>query len=543
VLLLDLRVIVWHGKGMSRENVLIRKLSSVLMGPFANLSRHLNRPTPDPRLPHEPEPGEGKHHLSPALSPGGGEGEELAQWTVHGFNARLFSSGNSLPVEGRGNKIALHPFHAFAAFLLAIVSLAAGASARADWPEFRGPTEDGKVAGNRGLPLHWSETENVKWKTAIPNRGWSTPVILDHQIWLTDATVDGHDFYAVCVDEDTGKVKFNLPLFHSDNPEPLGNGSSMNCYATPTAVLEPGRVYVHFGAFGTACLDTQTGKVLWKRDDLKCKSYRGPSSSVVSFGNLIILTFDGADLQYLAALDKKTGRTVWKTDRSVPWNDQVGAVTQMVREGDHRKAHSTPLIVRDGGSPLMLSSGAKAAYGYDPMTGKELWRVQFNDFSSAPRPVYGDGIAYFVTGMTKHELLAVKTDGKGDITDTGIKWRLGQHIGVYASPLLIDGLIYSAVAESFVTCVDTSTGEVVWTERIGGNYAASPVYADGRMYFFSEDGSTTVLKPGRTFESLAKNTLDDGFMASPAVDGKAFYLRTRSSLYRIEAAGLQAAKP
>jgi outer membrane protein assembly factor BamB len=422
---------------------------------------------------------------------------------------------------------------------------AAGFSARADWPEFRGPTGDGKVEGNRGLPLHWSETENVKWKTAIPNRGWSTPVIFGKQIWMTDATVDGHDFYAICVDEDTGKVLYDVPLFHSDNPEPLGNGSSMNCYATPSAVIEPGRVFVHFGAFGTACLDSNSGKVIWKRDDLKCRSYRGPASSVVSFGNMIILTFDGADLQYVIALDKKTGKTVWKTDRSVEWNDQIGAVTQMVKEGDHRKAHSTPLIVtdKDSGRPLMLSAGAKAAYGYDPITGKELWRVQFDDFSSAPRPVYGDGVAYFVSGMTKRILLAVKTDGKGDITDSGIKWKLRQHIGVYASPLLIDGLIYTAADESFVTCVVAATGEVVWTERIGGSYAASPLYADGRMYFFSEDGTTTVLKPGRTFESLAKNTLENGFMASPAVDGKAFYLRTKSALYRIEDMGKDNAKP
>ncbi len=426
---------------------------------------------------------------------------------------------------------------------LLTVSVCLSQSARADWPEFRGPNGDGKVEGNRGLPLHWSETENVKWKTAIPNRGWSTPVIMGKDVWMTAASVDGHDFYAVCVDADTGKIRINEPLFHSDDPEPLGNGSSMNCYATPSPVIEPGRVYVHFGAFGTACLDSKTGKALWKRDDLKCKSYRGPSSSVVSFGDMIILTFDGADFQYVAALDKKTGKTVWKTDRSVEWNDQVGAVSQMVKEGDHRKAHSTPLIVKEGGKPVMLSSGAKAAYGYDPMTGKELWRVQYDDFSSAPRPVYGDGVAYFVSGMTKRILLAVKTDGKGDITDTGVKWKLRQHIGVYASPLLIDGLIYTAADESFVSCVDTATGEVVWTERVGGSYAASPIYADGRMYFFSEDGSTTVLKPGRTFESLAKNTLDGGFMASPAVDGKAFYLRTKSALYRIEDSGKAAAKP
>jgi outer membrane protein assembly factor BamB len=411
-------------------------------------------------------------------------------------------------------------------------------AARADWPEFRGAWGDGHVSAPGdtnliALPLHWSETENVKWKTPIPNRGWSTPVVLGNAVWMTEATLDGHDFFAICVDADSGAIRFNVPLFHSDNPEPLGNGASMNCYATPSPVIEPGRVYVHFGSFGTACLETETGKVLWKRMDLPCRHYRGPSSSLVSCGNLVILTMDGVDLQYHAALDKQTGATVWKTSRSVEWNDQ-DTTSQMVKEGDRRKAHSTPLIVSAAGKLLMLSAGAKAAYGYDPLTGKELWRVQYDDYSVAPRPLFQEGIAYFVTGMSKTELFAVKTDGQGDVTDSGVLWRLRTHVGKYASPLLVDGLIYTAAEQSFVTCVDSAKGEVVWTDRIGGSYAASPIYADGRLYFFSQEGKTTVLKPGRAFIPLATNSLADGFMASPAVSGKALFLRTRTSLYRIE---------
>ena len=261
--------------------------------------------------------------------------------------------------------------------LLALALLAfGGPAARADWPEFRGPWGDGHASAPGdtkllGLPLHWSETNNIKWKTEIPFRGWSTPVVMGGQVWLTTATDDGHDFFAICVDADSGKIRFNEKVFHSDNPEPLGNGASMNCYATPSPVIEPGRVYVHFGSFGTACLDTSTGKALWKRDDLRCRHYRGPSSSLISFENLLILTFDGADLQYLAALDKQTGKTVWKTDRSVAWNDE-NVPGQMAKDGDLRKAHSTPLIVIAAGKPQMLSAGAKAAYGYDPRTGKEL---------------------------------------------------------------------------------------------------------------------------------------------------------------------------
>lgn len=425
--------------------------------------------------------------------------------------------------------------------------LAAGATAtltsQADWPEFRGPWGNGYASAPGdtrlvGFPLHWSESSNVVWKTAIPFRGWAAPVVLGDQVWTSTATEEGHDYYAVGLDAKTGRIRFNEHVFHHDHPEPLGNGASMNGYATPSPVIEPGRVYVHFGSAGTACLDTATGKVLWKRDDLPCRHYRGASSSPVLYGDLLILTFDGADLQYHAALDKKTGATVWKTDRSVAWNDE-DVPGQMAKDGDLRKAHSTPLIVSTPTGPQMISSGAKAAYGYDPRNGRELWRVQYPDWSVAPRPLYDDGLAFIVTGLVRKELWAVKTDGRGDITDSGVVWKLKTHIGKYASPLLVDGLIYTAAEESFLTCIEERTGEVVWTERIGGKYAASPLYADGHLYFFSQDGVTTVIEPGRSLKVLAKNSLDDGFMASPAASGRALYLRTRTHLYRVETANPQ----
>lgn len=307
----------------------------------------------------------------------------------------------------------------------------------------------------------------------------------------------------------------------------------MNSYATCSSLIEPGRIYVHYGSLGTACLDTATGKVLWKRDDLPCRHYRGPSSSVVDFETLLILTMDGANLQYHVALDKKTGQTVWQTDRSVVWNDEH-VPGQMAKDGDLRKAHSTPLIATVAGKPQMISVGAKAGYGHDPRTGKEIGRVQYPDWSVAPRRLFDRGLAHIVTGLNKKELWAVKTDAQGDVTDTAVVWKLKTRVGKYASPLLVDGLIYTAADESFVTCLEADTGNTVWTERVGGKYAASPIYADGRIYLFDQAGATTVLKPGRTLEVLATNTLANGFMASPAASGKAFFLRTKSHLYRIE---------
>ncbi len=295
----------------------------------------------------------------------------------------------------------------------------------ADWPEFRGPWSNGRAAkpGDPkpvGLPLHWSETENIKWKTAIPHRGWSTPVTLDNQIWLTTATTDGHDFYAICVDADTGKIRHELKLFHVDKPESLGN--AVNCYASPSPTIEPGRVYVHFGSYGTACLDTATGKVVWERKDLPCRHYRGPASSVILFNDLLIVTLDGVDLQYVVALNKKTGETMWKTNRSTEFKD-LGGDGKPKMDGDMRKAFGTPLIIDVNGKPLMISVGAWTAFGYDPQTGREVWKVRLGSHSHTARPVFGQGLAFISTGIDGPEFMAIRVDGQGDVTNTHVAWK------------------------------------------------------------------------------------------------------------------------
>jgi outer membrane protein assembly factor BamB len=240
-------------------------------------------------------------------------------------------------------------------------------------------------------------------------------------------------------------------------------------------------------------------------------------------------------VQYLVALDKATGRTVWKTDRSVAWNDGDSKI-KMVQEGDRRKAHSTPLLVTVAGRPRMFSIGAKAAYEYEPRTGRELWRVQYDAWSGAPLPVYRQGLVFVITGLGKTELLAVRADGSGDVTDTHVAWRSDSMVAKTSSPVLVDDLLYFVADGGIVTCLETTTGQQVWRERLPGNYAASPIHADGRLYFCNQEGKTTVIKPGRTWEILATNTLETGLMASPAVAGKALFLRTKTHLYRVEAA-------
>jgi outer membrane protein assembly factor BamB len=399
-----------------------------------------------------------------------------------------------------------------------------------NWPQFRGPNGDGHSLAN-GLPLTWSETSNVKWKTAIHGKGWSSPVVWGNQVWLTTATEDGREMFGICIDRNSGKIVYDQLLFSNPKPEPLGN--DVNAYASPTPVIEEGKVYLHFGSYGTACIDTKSLRTLWSRRDLPCRHYRGPSSSPILFENLLIITLDGADLQYVVALNKKTGETVWKTDRSADWND-LDDRGKPTMDGDLRKAHSTPIISSVDGEPVMVSAGAKAMYGYDPRTGRELWKINHKGYSASMRPVVGNGMAYMTSGYGGADLCAVKLGGAGDVTNTHIAWKFRKMVPSKPSPLLVKELLYLLNDSGVVTCVDAASGEQVWQERIGGHFSASPLLADGRIYVFSEEGKTTVLKPGRKFEALAESQLSDGFMASAAVTGKSFILRTKSSLYRIE---------
>ena len=417
------------------------------------------------------------------------------------------------------------------------------------WPDFRGPTGDGYVPTSSAterasVPLLWDESKNIPWKTPIPHLGLSSPVVMDGRVWLTTATEDGHEFFVICVEAETGEILANVKLFHSEDPEPLSNGRRDNSYATPSPVVEKDRVYLHFGSFGTACLDTKSFDVVWKRSDMPCQHYRGASSSPVLFDGLVILTFDGADQQYLIGLDKLTGETVWKTDRSANWNDEH-IESRMVKEGDWRKAHSTPLVATVGGESRLFSVGAKAAYSYEPASGKELWRVDHEAYSAAPRPILHEGRVVLVTGFSRGaQMMAVRTGGRGVVTDTHVHWKIKSPFPKYSSPIVVDDLIYMALDDSFLVCLEAESGETVWKERVGGKFRAWPVYADGRLYFFSLEGETTVIKPGREFEVLATNRLaesasrDDprrgpGFMASPAVVGGSFFLRTRYHLYRV----------
>lgn len=409
--------------------------------------------------------------------------------------------------------------------LILIVSLTESPHALASWPEFRGPLGDGS-AGDAHLPLQWSETQNVRWKVAIHGKGWSSPVIDGDRIWMTTATEDGKEMSVICVHRDTGNVLVDRVVFRNEEPRFC---HPTNSYASPTPALAPDRVFVHFGSYGTACLDAETGDTIWERRDLPCDHYRGPGASPILYDNKLYIAFDGFDLQYVVALDTTTGATVWRTDRNIDYGND---------NGDFYKAYCTCQIIEHNGRALLISPSAAETIAYDPQTGHEQWRVRHGGMNTATRPVAAHGLVYVTTGDSvgeiKPTLLAIRPDGEGVVTDTHVAWKLDQTTPKRCSPIVVDDLLFTINDDGVAMCLDAKTGEIHWRERIGGNYRSSPIYASGRIYFSSLEGKTTVVAADREYRELASNQLDDGFQASPAVAGNSLFLRSTTHLYRID---------
>jgi outer membrane protein assembly factor BamB len=405
--------------------------------------------------------------------------------------------------------------------IVAACLLSTAALAGDNWPQYRGPHGDG-ASDSTGLPLTWSEKDNVVWKTPIHDKGWSSPVVWGDRVWLTTAKADGKALYAVCVDRESGKGLHDLKVFDVEKPAFC---HEKNSYASPTPVVEEGRVYVHFGTYGTACLDQKTGEKIWERTDLHCDHWRGPASSPILFGDLLFLTFDGYDVQFVVALDKANGKTVWKKDRSIDFG---------TTDGDRKKGYGTPRIIEVKGKPQLISPAAVATTAYDPKTGEELWKVYHGGMNVTQPPLFDGTKVYLCTGDVPTKMFAVKADGAGDVTKTHIDWSIGKNVPSRSSPLLVDDLLYFANESGQATCVEAKGGEVVWQERLGFPVWGSPVVADGRLYFIGDEGTAAVAKTGRKWKELARNKLDDGCMASPAVAGKSLFIRTKTHLYRIE---------
>ncbi len=410
----------------------------------------------------------------------------------------------------------------FTCLFSASVFLVVGAARAGDWTEFRGPTGQGIVRDGK-VPLEWAPGRNVTWKQDVAGTAWSSPVVVAGRVYLTTAVPAavkgaGNSLRTLCLDAKTGKEVWNIEIF----TPAASHAHPKNSQASPTPIFADGRLYVHFGHMGTACLDAD-GKIVWKQNDVKYSPVHGNGGSPVLVGDSLIFSCDGGDKPFVIALDRNTGKVLWKTPRTV--------------EAPKTFSFSTPLVIEVQGKKQVVLPGSNAVCAYDAVDGKEIWRVRYKGYSVIPRPVFGHGLVYLSSGFDSPTLLAIRTDGSGDVTDTHIAWTVKKAAPLTPSPLLDGDELYTVADNGWATCFDAKTGKVHWSENLKDTFSSSPVLASGRIYCLSEKGKTYVLQAGKSFKELACNDLserDVRFFASLAVADGALFLRTETSLYRIE---------
>ena len=391
----------------------------------------------------------------------------------------------------------------------------------ADWSEFRGPSRDGHSPAHN-VPVEWSATSNVVWKVAIPGAGWSSPSLAGGKVYLTTAVPIGDSkdlsLRALRVDATTGAIDWNVEVFKEESGK-SARIHSKNGHASPTPVVADGVVYVHFGHMGTAALNLK-GSILWRQEALKYTPIHGNGGSPILVNNLLFFSCDGAEDPFVVALNRKTGGVVWKTPRVTP--------------ASRKFSFSTAQWITVDGHQQIISPGSGAVCAYDPADGHELWRVRYGEgYSVIPQPVYAHGLLFLGTGYDRPLVYAVKPGGSGDLTTNNVAWTLTKGAPNTPSLLVVGDELYFVSDAGIASCVDARTGAVHWSERLGGDFSASPIFADGRIYFQNESGMGFVVKPGRTFQVLARNDLGERSLASYAVTDGTLFIRTAEHLFRI----------
>ena len=433
-------------------------------------------------------------------------------------------------------------------WLLLVVSLFAQTkSANTNWPQFRGPNGNA-VASETNLPTEWSATENVVWKTAIVGRGHSSPVIWGRHVFLT-SDVEGevipeqkaiahvrndkswvhpdamsgnrkHTLKLICLDRDSGKILWEK-VAHEGTV--LDDRHRKNTYASGTPVTDGKYVYAFFEAEGIYCYDF-SGKLIWKSSLGKIsKVGMGPGTSPVLYENLLYLQCDnedgGTQLSFLVALNKRTGKEVWRAVR------------------DHRKTHSTPAIVRSGNRVELIASGWESVIAYDPLTGKELWQCEGVKGWAIPSIVSGHDMVFPSAGYPSKRVLGIQLGGAGNLTGTSkVAWSYDKGTAYVASPILYGDYLYLISDKGILTCLDAKTGSIKYE---GGrvptpeSFSASPLAYDGKLLLLSEDGDGFLIKAGPVHEVLKVNALDEPIYASPAAANGKLFIRGDKHLYCI----------
>lgn len=394
----------------------------------------------------------------------------------------------------------------------------------ADWPQFRGPDADGHAAAN-DLPVEWGPGKNVAWRTEVPGKGWSSPSLAKGRIYLTSAVPvemgsasSDLELRALCYEATSGKLVWSQTVFLQASKQAPAIHRK-NSHASPTPLVDGDRVYVHFGHQGTACLSTD-GKPLWTNRDLAYPPVHGNGGSPVLVDGVLIFSCDGASDPFVVGLDAGTGKIKWKFARP----------TDSVK----KFAFSTPAVISVAGKTQVVSPGAGMVNALDPRTGEEIWRVLYDGYSVIPQPAFGNGLVYLSTGYDSPSIIAIRPDGRGDVTDTHVAWTLKKNAPHTPSPLLVGNELYLVSDRGIASCVDAVTGEMIWQERVEGGYSSSPLFADGKIYLVNEEGAGTVLRPGRQFVKSGENGFAERTLASYAIGDGAIYVRTEQALYRVQ---------
>jgi len=416
---------------------------------------------------------------------------------------------------------------ALSVFVFAVTLGLPNLSVRADWPEFRGPLQNG-VSDKSNLPTRWSETENVKWFSKTKGLGWSSPVVVGERIYFTSASnaesdasqdanlVGSQRLQLVCLNAKDGEEVFTKVIFEQPTDAPKIHNK--NSHASPTCVVADGRIYVHFGHQGTACTDLD-GKVLWENRDHAFPPTHGNGGSPILVDDKLILTCDGGSTPYTLALDVKTGKEVWRATRSV--------------DTDRPFSFATPQLIKVGNQQQIISPGSNVVQALSPADGKVIWFVQYDGFSVVPRPVFYRDTLFVLTGFMKAKLLAIDPKGQGDVTNSHVKWTFGAAVPTTPSIVCFEDQVVMASDNGIATGVDINTGKEVWRMRLGGNYSASPLLAGNKVYFQSETGEASILELGNQPTELAKNTLPGRVFASYSLIGDDLIIRTENGVYRI----------
>lgn len=401
----------------------------------------------------------------------------------------------------------------------------AGAGAETLWGEFRGPTGQGHSTA-RGVPLEWGPGRSIRWRTEIPGRAWSSPIVAGGRIYLTDARsldpqepASGVSLRLLSLNATTGRVLWDTEIFRHADVQSLRKHDK-NSHASPTPVYEPGRIYAHFGHLGTACLD-ERGRVLWKTTEHAYQPVHGNGGSPVLVGDLLIFNADGAQDPSVIALEKQTGRLRWRSRRPES-------------AAPNKFSFCTPLVIQVAGRTLLITPGSGLVQALDPSDGSEVWRVRYGQgYSVVPRPVFAHGLVFVTSGYNQASLYAIRPDGRGDVTDTHVAWSSNRRVPKNPSLLVVGDELYMLDDAGMLSCMDAKTGALHYQERALGASSASLLYADGRVYGVDETGKAIVVRPGKTFQLLATNDLQERTLASMAVCDSNLLLRTETALYRI----------